>query len=155
MAYYTELLLLAGTREDKRAEALAEIANPPFYTAKWLRTFISILGMTENGSFQFRKSGHQVYTDFGEDEDGLVEGMEAPWEDFEEIASWVAKYADAGSAIHFHSQQADGNDFGYIFDGEGNMSFMTLKPVTSWEHPIVLKPGVLPSVPLKSNKKNQ
>ena len=114
MAYYTELLLLAGTREDKRAEALAEIANPPFYTAKWLRTFISILGMTENGSFQFRKSGHQFYTDFGEDEDGLVEGMEAPWEDF----GWPNMRMLAAQSIFIASRPTGMTSVTYLMERE-------------------------------------
>lgn len=155
MAYLSELLLLAGTRRDRRKEALEEIANPPYYKAKWLRTFISMLGMTDNGTFQFKNNGHPFKTGYCEDDEGLVEAIEAPWGDFEEIASWVAGYADAGSKIHIHSLEADGNDFAYEFDGKGKMRFLAMQPSSGWLDPHILKPGVLPKPSIKSRKKKK
>jgi hypothetical protein len=139
MSYYTELVLLANVRKDRQKQIEAELNHPPRYEADGLATFVALLAMRESGTLCFKSKGHPFWSDYDiDDEDGLLDALNAPWSDTDEIASWLARYVTSSSSIIIHSLELDGRDFCYKFDGKGKFCYMEYRPVKGWRKPIPL-----------------
>jgi hypothetical protein len=104
MSYYIELVLLAKVRKDRQRQIKSELDHPPRYDAGGLATFVGLLAMRDGGTLCFKSKGHPFWSDYDvDDEDGLLDALNAPWSDTEEIASWIAQYVTSSSRIIFHS----------------------------------------------------
>ena len=133
MSYYTEILILAGIRKDKLEEVQSELADPLKYDSDGLSMFLSLVAIAGESSFQFKASEHPFESEYCEDDEDFVGALKAPWSEPEDIAGWLARYADRDSRLHFHSLEADGLDFAYVFDGKGRFRDLELRPVGSWK----------------------
>jgi hypothetical protein len=153
MSYYTELVLLAKVRRDRQRQIKAEIDHPPRYNAGGLATFVALLAMRDGGTLCFKSKGHPFWSDYDvDDEDGLLDALNAPWSDTDEIASWLAQYVTSSSRIIFHSLELDGTDFSYEFDGKEKFRYMEYRPVRGWRKPLALS---ISPAPLQKHKTQQ
>ena len=154
MSYYIELVLLAKVRKDLQRQIKSEINHPPKYDADSLATFLGLLAMRDGGTLCFKSKGHPFWSDYDvDDEDGLLDALNAPWSDTEVIASWLAQYVTASSRIIFHSLELDGSDFCYKFDGKGKFCYMEYKAVGSWQKPLPLSISPAPVQKRKTRQK--
>ena len=150
MSYYIELVLLAKVRKDRQKQIKAELDHPPIYDAGGLASFVALLTMRDGGTLCFKSKGHPFWSDYDvDDEDGLLDALNAPWSDTEEIASWLARYVSSSSSIIFHSLELDGMDFSYNFDGKGKFRYMEYRPVRGWRNPLIL---TVSSPPVQKSK---
>jgi hypothetical protein len=154
MSYYIELVLLAKVRKDRQRQIKAELDHPPRYDAGGLAAFVALLAMRDSGSLCFKSRGHPFWSDYDvDDEDGLLDALNAPWSNTEEIASWLAHYVTASSRIIFHSLELDGADFCYNFDGKGKFCYMEYRPARSWQKPLALSISPAPVQKRKTRQK--
>lgn len=153
MSYYTELVLLAKARKDKHKQIKAELENPHNYEAAGLAMFVALLEMRDSGSLCFKSKGHPFWSDYDvDDEDGLLDALNAPWCDPDEIASWLAQFVTPDSRILYHSLELDGLDFAFEFDGNGKFRYLEYRPVQNWKKPLLL--AVAPP-PVQKSKTRQ
>jgi hypothetical protein len=54
MSYYTELVLLAKVRKDRKRQIKDEIDHLPRYDAGGLATFVALLAMRDSGTLCFK-----------------------------------------------------------------------------------------------------
>ena len=154
MSYYIELVLLAKVRKDRQRQIKTELDHPPRYDSGGLAAFVALLAMRDGGSLCFKSKGHPFWSDYDvDDEDGLLDALNAPWSNTEEIASWLAHYVTASSRIIFHSLELDGADFCYNFDGKGKFCYMEYRPVGSWRNPLTLSISPAPVQKRKTRQK--
>lgn len=85
----------------------------------------------------------QGFLQFTASEDGLdpyepcegentVPVLIGKWGYAEEIASWLKQHAEKGGRIVLHSAEADGDAWGWEFDGRGRMRALVLQPIGKW-----------------------
>jgi len=135
MSYYTEILLQVVVPKKKLDAIRKELASPPDYVSDGLRLFVSLVGVTCGPTLEFRASGHDFDSEYCEDDEDFVQALKAPWSEIDDIAAWVAGYASRGDRMIVHSVEADGNDFGYQFDGRGNCRCLLPQPYRQWVTP--------------------
>ncbi|OPZ44979.1 MAG: hypothetical protein BWY93_00131 [Euryarchaeota archaeon ADurb.BinA087] len=81
-------------------------------------------------SFKASADGHDPYVPF---DDGTVPAMYGKWYEAESIAEWVKQYSEEGGRIILHSLEADGEAWGWVFDGKGKMRELQLKEIGKWK----------------------
>ncbi len=67
-----------------------------------------------------------------DEDDGTVPALYGKWPDAERIADWLKKHSEPGGRIILHSMEADGEAWGWEFDGKGRMRELALVPVGKW-----------------------
>ncbi len=84
------------------------------------------------------------FLEFTASEDGLdpyqpcegentVPALYGKWRHVELIASWLKQYAEEGGRIVLHSIEADGEAWGWEFDGQGRMRALALQSIGEWQ----------------------
>jgi hypothetical protein len=98
-----------------------------------IKTFLENVVVDSSGFLVFRASedGHDPYVP--DEEDGTVPALYGKWYECEQIAHWLKKYAEKSGRMVFHSIEADGEAWGWEFDGKGRMRHFELKPSGKWE----------------------
>ncbi len=135
MSYMTEILLQVRIPKRKVAEVRHELEQSDKYASNGLRLFLSVAGLSSANTLEFRASGHDFDSEYCEDDEDLVQALKAPWSDPDDIAAWLARYAERGDRMLFHSLEANGNEFGYEFDGNGRCQCLLLQPHGEWVTP--------------------
>jgi hypothetical protein len=89
------------------------------------------LAVDEDGFLMFKasKDGLDFYVPY---DDGLVSALSGKWYDAEQFARWLKRYSEGGRVV-LHSLEADGDAWGWEFDGEGHMRSLCLVPCGKWE----------------------
>jgi hypothetical protein len=97
-----------------------------------LRFFMERAVLDSGGFLVFKASedGHDPYVP--DEEDGTVPALYGKWYEAESIAVWLSQHSEKGGRIVLHSIEADGNAWGWEFDGRGRMRELVLKPVGKW-----------------------
>ena len=98
-----------------------------------LRLFLGRAVLDKDGFLAFKASedGHDPYVP--DEEEGTVPALYGDWYEAEEIASWLKQYCEKGGRIVLHSIEADGEAWGWEFDGRSRMRALGLRPVGKWE----------------------
>ncbi len=97
-----------------------------------LKYFLDWAVIADDGFLSFRYD-ENVSNAYGPNEDdGTVPAMDGKWYGDEAIAEWLKQYSESGGRIVFHSLEADGEAFGYEFDGKGRMRELSLQSVGKW-----------------------
>ena len=122
-------------REDRLEELRCELAASEKYTSYGLRFFLSLVGISCVDTLEFHESGHDFFSEYCGDDEGLVQALKAPWSEPDAIAAWLARYVRAGGRMTFHSVEGNGNDFAYAFDGRGRCRYLVFKPIEKWFRP--------------------
>ena len=68
-----------------------------------------------------------------DEEDGTVPALGGKWYHAERFARWLRRHSEKGGRIILHSIEADGEAWGWEFDGKGRMRQLGLAPVGKWE----------------------
>ena len=75
------------------------------------------------------KDGLDRYCAF---EDGTVPALSGKWYEAERFAKWLKQHAEKGGRIVLHSDEGDGEAWGWEFDGRGRMRALQLIPFEEW-----------------------
>ena len=96
-----------------------------------LRFFLERAVLDAEGFLAFKASedGHDPYSP---DEEGTVPALLGKWYEAERIAEWLRQHSEEGGRIVLHSIEADGDAWGWEFNGRGKMRPLTLRPVGRW-----------------------
>ena len=97
-----------------------------------LRSFLEHAVLDSEGFLTFKASarGNDPYVP---DDEGTVPALFGKWHGAESIARWVRKHSENGGRIILHSIEADGEAWGWEFDGRGRMRALELRQVGNWE----------------------
>jgi hypothetical protein len=66
-------------------------------------------------------------------DDGTVPAIYGKWYEAENIAEWLKQHSEKGGRIVLHSLEADGEAWGWEFDGKGRMRELQLREVGEWK----------------------
>jgi YD repeat-containing protein len=61
-----------------------------------------------------------------------VPALHGKWYEDEQIASWLKLHSEKGGRVVLHSVEADGEAWGWEFDGRGRMRALALRPAGKW-----------------------
>lgn len=79
-------------------------------------------------AFKASKDGSSPYG-----RDGTVPALYGKWYECESIAAWLKQHSEKGGRIILHSIEADGEAWGWEFDGRGKMRALGLCHTGKWE----------------------
>lgn len=135
MGYESTLHLVnLKVRPDRlRALKLALRSSKKKYGNGSLRVFVENLVIDVSGFLELKAAGD------GSDPYEPVEGetgipaMHGKWYEDVKIARWLRKYSVKGGKLIFHSIEADGEAWGWEFDGRGRMRPLGLVPSGKWQ----------------------
>ncbi len=96
-----------------------------------LKGFLDWAVIADDGFLSFRYDENESMC-YGPFEDGTALAMDGKWYGDEAIAEWLKQYSGSGGRMVFHSLEADGEAFGYEFDGKGRMRMLSLEPFGKW-----------------------
>jgi hypothetical protein len=98
-----------------------------------IKTFLENVVIDDSGFLAFKasKDGHNPYVP--DEVDGTVPALYGKWYEGEQIAQWLKQYSEKDGRMVFHSIEADGEAWGWEFDGKGRMRSLALKPTGKWE----------------------
>ena len=82
-------------------------------------------------SFTASEDGHDPYVP--DEDDGTVPAIYGKWYEAENIADWLKQHSEEGGRIILHSLEADGEAWGWEFDGKGRMRELQLREVSEWK----------------------
>lgn len=82
-------------------------------------------------SFTASEDGHDPYVP--DEDDETVPAIYGKWYEAETIAEWLKQHLEEGGRIILHSLEADGEAWGWEFDGKGRMRELQLREVSEWK----------------------
>lgn len=82
-------------------------------------------------AFKASKDGLDPYVP--DADDGSVPALYGKWYEAEHIARWLKRHSEKGGRMILHSIEADGEAWGWEFDGRGRMRRLGLTPIGKWE----------------------
>ena len=68
-----------------------------------------------------------------DEDDGTVPALHGKWYEAERFARWLRRHSEKGGRMILHSIEADGEAWGWEFDGRGRMRRLSLARVGKWE----------------------
>ncbi|HYT20716.1 MAG TPA: hypothetical protein VEW05_10875 [Candidatus Polarisedimenticolia bacterium] len=94
--------------------------------------YFDLLVVDEDGFLRFKasKDGLDPYV---ADEEGTVPALLGKWYNAEQFARWLKRYSEEGGRVVLHSAEADGETWGWEFDGKGRMRALYLVPWGKWK----------------------
>jgi hypothetical protein len=95
-----------------------------------IRYFLEKAVLDSDGFLVFKSSEDGLDPYVPDADDGTVPALYGKWY---EIASWLKQYSEKGGRIVLHSIEADGDAWGWEFDGRGRMRKLTLRSTGKWE----------------------
>lgn len=115
------------------ATVIRALKNPEGRRSAPIQEFLScaVLGRDNFLLFKASEDGGDPYVP--DEEDGTVPALYGKWYGAKQIASWLKRHSEKGGRMIFHSIEADGNAWGWEFDGKGRMRALELKVVGKWE----------------------
>ena len=96
-----------------------------------LRFFLE-RAVLDTGGFLAFKAGEDGLDPYVPDEEGTVPALHGKWYEAERIAGWLKRHSEKGGRIVLHSIEADGEAWGWEFDGRGRMRPLRLRPAGKW-----------------------
>jgi len=98
-----------------------------------LASFLQEAFLSDEGLLHFKSTGRYDSPYEPDEEDGSVPVLVGKWYEGEKIAEWLKLHAEAGGRLIQHSCEADGEAWGYEFDGQGRLLELALAPVGDWK----------------------
>ncbi len=89
----------------------------------------AVLNTDDFLAFEASEDGHDPYVP---DEEGTVPALFGKWYEAESIAEWLKHHSEKGGRVVLHSIEADGEAWGWEFDGRGKMRPLSLSPIGNW-----------------------
>jgi hypothetical protein len=97
-----------------------------------LNSYFDLLVVDEDGFLRFKASKDR-WDPYVPDEEGTVPALLGKWYDAEQFARWLKRYSEEGGRVVLHSAEADGEAWGWQFDGKGRMRSLYLVPCGKWK----------------------
>jgi len=98
-----------------------------------LQFFLERAILDTEGFLRFKASDDDLDPYVPDEMDGTVPALSGKWYECESIAKWLRQHSEKGGQIVLHSIEADGEAWGWEFDGEGKMRALKLRPLGKWE----------------------
>lgn len=98
-----------------------------------LRFFLERAVIDSGGFLAFNASKDGLEPYVPDEDDGTVPALYGKWYKAERIARWLRRHSEKGGRIILHSIEADGEAWGWEFDGRGRMRQLGLARVGKWE----------------------
>ena len=98
-----------------------------------LRSFLDQAVIDSAGFLAFKASEDGSDLSVADADDGTVPALHGKWYGVERFARWLRRHSEKGGRIILHSIEADGEAWGWEFDGRGRMRPLALLPVGKWE----------------------
>ena len=95
--------------------------------------FLSCAVLGRESFLVFKASDDGLDPYVPDEDDGTVPALYGKWYEAEQIASWLRLHSEKGGRMVLHSAEADGNAWGWEFDGRGKMRALELRPIGKWE----------------------
>lgn len=134
MGYWSSFHLIDVRIKAKSPATVTQaLKNPEGRRSAPIQDFLSYAVLDRDNFLVFKASedGGDPYVP--DEEDGTVPALYGKWYEAKRIASWVKRHSEKGGRMIFHSIEADGNAWGWEFDGRGRMRELGLKAVGRWE----------------------
>jgi hypothetical protein len=109
------------------------LANPGKGGTTRIRYFLERAVIDSGGFLAFKASDDREDPYVPDEDDGTVPALYGKWYEAEKIARWLRRHSESGGRLVLHSIEADGEAFGWEFDGRGRMRHLRLVPVGKWE----------------------
>ncbi len=132
MGYESSFHLVGVKIKPKSVNAVKEaLETGKVRGLKSVQYFLEVAVLDADGYLTFKASedGLDPYCAF---DDGTVPALSGKWYEAERIAAWLRKHSAKGGRMVFHSLEADGEAWGWQFDGQGKMRLLKLRPVGKW-----------------------
>ncbi|HNQ88092.1 MAG TPA: hypothetical protein PKM73_05720 [Verrucomicrobiota bacterium] len=137
MGYETCLHLLDVEVDPRRRDYVERLLrNPEKARNKVAREYLKLMGMSDGGYLNFRFDPEERWAypyginEDDPDDDGFVLAMVGKWYDAGRFAVWLC-YHCAGGKLVLHSNEADGEAFGWEFE-DGRIRYLELIPCSEW-----------------------
>jgi len=132
---YESCLHLVDVRikPELASEVRGQTSRSNAYSDDVLRFFLDRVALDSEGFLAFRASEDGLDPYVPDEEDGTVPALYGKWYEAEGIAVWLRRYSEKGGRIILHSMEADGEAWGWEFDGRGRMRALRLRPTGKWE----------------------
>jgi hypothetical protein len=98
-----------------------------------LRPFLERAVIDSEGFLAFKASKDGLDPYVPDEDDGTVPALYGKWYEAERFARWLRRHSEKGGRIILHSIEADGEAWGWEFDGRGRMRRLGLARVGKWE----------------------
>ena len=98
-----------------------------------LRPFLERAVIDSEGFLAFKASADGLDPYVPDEDDGTVPALHGKWYEAERFARWLRRHSEKGGRIVLHSIEADGEAWGWEFDGRGRMRRLSLARVGKWE----------------------
>lgn len=98
-----------------------------------LRSFLERAVIDSEGFLVFKASKDGLDPYVPDEHDGTVPALYGKWDEAERIARWLRWHSEKGGRIILHSIEADGEAWGWEFDGRDRMRQLGLTRVGKWE----------------------
>lgn len=98
-----------------------------------LRFFLERAVLDTGGFLEFRASEDGLDPYAPCEDDNTVPALYGKWYQAEKVASWLKKHVEKGGRIVLHSVEADGEAWGWEFDGRGRMRALALRSIGKWQ----------------------
>jgi len=99
---------------------------------KYLRDFLDRALLDSDGFLAFRASDDGLDPYVPDEQDGTIPALYGKWYEAERFAAWLKCYSEKGGRIVLHSIEADGEAWGWEFDGRGRMRALRLRSTGKW-----------------------
>jgi hypothetical protein len=114
------------------------IVKKAFQTKKGrgLRPLVYFLGeafLPDDGFLCFKSTGRYDSPDVLDEDNETVLVLVGKWYEAEQIAEWLKLHSEKGGRLIQHSWDADGEAWGWEFDGRGRLRELALCAVGKWK----------------------
>ena len=134
MGYESSLHLIdVEIKAESAAEVIRALETRKGHGLAPIRYFLERAVLDSDGFLEFKSSEDGLDPYVPDADDGTVPALYGKWYEAEQIANWLKQYSEKGGRIVLHSIEADGNAWGWEFDGRGRMRELTLRPIGKWE----------------------
>ena len=134
MGYESSLHLIdVKIKADSVAEVMRVLRTRRGCGLAPIRYFLERAALNRDGFLVFKSSEDGLDPYEPDEDDGTVPALFGKWYEDGQIASWLKQHSEKGARMVLHSIEADGDAWGWEFDGRGRMRKLTLRPLGKWE----------------------
>jgi hypothetical protein len=98
-----------------------------------LRFFLKRIVLDSEGFLMFKANNDGLDEYVPDEDENTVPAVYGKWCEAEDIASWLKLHAERGGRLILHSDEGDGEAWGWEFDGKGRMRALALRRAGNWE----------------------
>lgn len=132
MGYESSLHLVDIKIKPKSIDAIKEALNSAKPRGPSALRYFFRRATLDSAGFLVFKASEDGIDPYVADDEGTVPASYGKWYEDEQIARWISHHSDKGGRIILHSIEADGEAWGWEFDGRGRMREIGLRLLGKW-----------------------